>query len=551
MEHHGRWSTLPSLRALLALPVLVPLALLSVALVTVAPAGAADTTGYLDVPAHGTHADAIERLTRVGVLQGVTADRFRPQGTLTRGQAATIVDRLLSLPESAGPSAFLDIDGNVHQEAIERARAAGVVAGTSRSRFSPSLPISRAHLATMLVRIDDHAHRTTLAPVPVLDGDDRAALLRAHPDISGHPRSEELLHAVARGYLAGTRDGRLQPDAPVTRAQAATLIDGFHRAADGWPARAADRLGSAPGPRHGSELRTTDVGVRLPAGALRNSGAVTTTRHGQVIEGLDITVSGRGTAGVRVRHDDVVVRDVVIRHLDGADAVRIERGVRGARVEHSTFDAVHMAPTAVGHLRNDDGTYRNNNVGSRSIDAHGQVDIARNHVVVTRGGFRIRAQGSRVRENLVERLFTSADSPGGAATHGTSISLPGGVEDVRVERNRVVAGSSGGIVLYGEHGPLRRITIADNLVTGLGEGMGIYGGRSHLHTGAFREHRDVRIDGNRFDGRFGFPNVLGGGTNTAVDLSRPGNSFDGNRWVGGRADLPARCGIRQDACEQP
>ena len=232
-------------------------ALLLVALAA-GPAHASGPTSYLDVSPGSTHASAIQRLTDANILHGTSSGHFRPHDPLTRGQVATILDRLLALPATPATSAFDDIAHSVHRDAIERAHRAGVVAGTSTTTFAPSRPITRAHLATMLVRIDDRALRRLQAPVPDLDEALRTALLRAHPDLAGHPRSEELRHAVLRGYLTGTRDGRLHPDAPITRAQAASLINAFDHAANGWPPTPVTRTTAASPPASLGELRLQD-----------------------------------------------------------------------------------------------------------------------------------------------------------------------------------------------------------------------------------------------------------------------------------------------------
>lgn len=523
-----------------------------VALAAIALPAPASALAFPDVGPDGAHTAAVERLAARNLLTGADSGLYHPDRSLTRGQLASVLDRGLELPEQVQRNGFTDTTNSVHGAAIARLAAAGAVNGTTSTTFEPNRPVSRAQLAAILVRIDGwHLQPLDGATAKLAGGTHTSGeeLHRRHPDLAGHTLEHELAWATALGYLAGRADGRLQPNHPVTRAQAASLILRFlERTAQ--PQREIPRT-VTDAITHGSELRVELVGPRTQHGDLRASEPVASQRDGQVIEGLAITVHDRGNAGVAIRHDDVVVRDVEIRHLDGADGIRVEAGVTGARVEHSRFDAVRMAPTAVGHLRNPDGTYRNNNVGSRAIDARGQVAAHRNHIVLTRSGVRLRAAGSSATENLVERLFTAADSPGGASTHGTSISLPGGNRDTVVARNRVVARASGGIVLYAEHGSHLRVSVTDNLVVGRGEGMGIYGGRSHLSTGHYRDNREVRIEGNRFSGEFGFPAVLGAGTKSAVDLSQPGNTFSDNRWLDGEELLQARCGIRQNACEQP
>jgi hypothetical protein len=297
---------------------------------------------------------------------------------------------------------------------------------------------------------------------------------------------------------------------------------------------------------HGAELRETDVGL-TPAGDLRPSGPVTTTHDGQVVSGLDIVAEGRDEVAVTVRHDDVVVRQNRIRFPDGAGGVDIEPEARGARIEHNVLDAVRLSDVRKGT------TSSNNNIGQRGMHVRGpDALVRRNHLVYVRSGIRVTGDGARVEENLVARLAdASEDSADGGSLHGTSVSVPGDVQDVVVARNLLRAGQSGGVVLYAQGGPLRDVRVLDNHIVGDGRGFGIYGGRTHPEQGHVEDNEGIRIEGNRFQGTFGFDDVVGEGTNTAVDLAREGSTFEDNRWIADNQDLQARCGITQDDCEEP
>jgi hypothetical protein len=508
---------------------------------------------FVDVPQDGTHAQAIATLAERGVVTGVSSDHFAPDRALTRGQSATMLANLLQIPPGGGPAGFVDTAGSVHEAAIHALANQGLVTGTTQTTFEPDRTLTRAHLVAMLVRADGHDdYDPTTATVRLPDGRVMAGSdVASTHGLRGHTLEVELVWGILLGYLHGRADGSIQPDAPVSRAQGASFLVRYDDAmreppeidfgqSDGRSAAQID---------HGTDLRAADTGPTIPREGLTPSGPVRSEHDGQVIEGLDISVSGRDNIALLVEHDDVVVRNNRIRYPDGADGIRIASGTSRVVIEHNELDAVRMAEEPRGHLTDDDGNFLNNNLGSRAIDARGRATVRRNLVTLTLDGIRLHASGSRAEENYIERLFTSADSPGGLATHGTSISLPGGQSDVQVARNRVVAGSSGGIVLYAQYGSQVRNTVADNLVIGVGEGFGIYGGRTHPESGHMHNNREVRIDGNSFSGTFGFPGVLGGGTNTAVDLERPGNTFRDNRWRGHPDEIPARCGIRQDACE--
>lgn len=307
---------------------------------------------------------------------------------------------------------------------------------------------------------------------------------------------------------------------------------------------------------HGEGLRPGHVGID-PERELQASGPIETTEHGQVIEGLHISAQGRDESGLTVRHDDVIIRNNRIDHEDGATGIMVEDDASGVLIEWNELDAIELSLRAVGHRSDGDGGSLNNNVGQRAIQIEGSnATVRRNLLRFTRSGIRVVSDGVIIEENYIAELASRyrtdedgrfIDSPDGKKLHGTAGSIPGGSDDVQFVRNRLPAGDSGGINVYGEYGPNEDILIADNLLVGTGEGFAIYGGRTH-DPDNFERHRSIRIEGNRFTGQFGFTDVLGEGTNAAVDLDRPGNTFVGNRWVDETDDLPARCGIEQDDC---
>src|SRR3546814_10894202 len=55
------------------------------------------------------------------------------------------------IPRTA-PDAFADDHGSVHESAINRLAAVGVIAGTGPSSFSPGRSVTRAQMATFVVR---------------------------------------------------------------------------------------------------------------------------------------------------------------------------------------------------------------------------------------------------------------------------------------------------------------------------------------------------------------------------------------------------------------
>ena len=318
--------------------------------------------------------------------------------------------------------------------------------------------------------------------------------------------------------------------------------------ADAEPEEAEEQVDSETQPAatstavtHGVGLRRSDVGLPSGWSGVR-SGQVRSTRDGQVIEDLHVAYSSGGSseAAIHVVHDNVTIRNVRVEADGPAAGIRVHPGVRGTVIENCHIDG--MSPSY--------GTGRSDgNYGNPGIWLESPSTVQRCYLTGVRSGIRLRAAGSTVVENWIDELHRNAPGVSTSAINfrGSSDTNPA---QTLVARNRVVAGSSAGLNMYPTSGPVRNVRYVDNLVIGVGLGFGIRGGRSHqTSTPYWHLNRDIRIEGNRFQGHFAYPSVLGEGTNASIDLERPGNTFVNNRWVGQSTDLPARCGTRQNACE--
>lgn len=96
---------------------------------------------------------AINAVAAAGLLNGCGAHAFCPRSTLTRGEMAAIITRLLSLP--AGPDAFADDDGSPFEIDINAVAAAGISSGCAPGRFCPDATLKRGEAAALLQRATD------------------------------------------------------------------------------------------------------------------------------------------------------------------------------------------------------------------------------------------------------------------------------------------------------------------------------------------------------------------------------------------------------------
>jgi hypothetical protein len=114
---------------------------------------------FTDVRTGSTHERAISRLASVGIITGTTATTFNPAGNVSRAQTAALVDRALAYARGASlPDArdtFVDDNGNRHEPTIDRLAHAGVIGGTGGYNFSPDQPVTRAAMASLVMRASD------------------------------------------------------------------------------------------------------------------------------------------------------------------------------------------------------------------------------------------------------------------------------------------------------------------------------------------------------------------------------------------------------------
>lgn len=100
------------------------------------------------------HESAIEALAATGVTRGCGPGRFCPEQDVTRAEMATFLSRILELPPA--PSAgFSDTGSTVHAAAIDSLAAAGVTKGCTATAFCPDEEVTRAQMASFLIRALD------------------------------------------------------------------------------------------------------------------------------------------------------------------------------------------------------------------------------------------------------------------------------------------------------------------------------------------------------------------------------------------------------------
>lgn len=98
--------------------------------------------------------DDIYWLRGMGITYGCSADRFCTYDFVTRGEMAAFLSRALSLPPASGKD-FIDDDLSIFESDIERLAGAGITLGCNppvNDRFCPDKYVTRGQMAAFLTR---------------------------------------------------------------------------------------------------------------------------------------------------------------------------------------------------------------------------------------------------------------------------------------------------------------------------------------------------------------------------------------------------------------
>jgi hypothetical protein len=174
--------------------------------------------GFSDVDRRSTHGANIERLRKAKVTSGCGSNRYCPNRSVSRAEMASFLVRSLNLPAAKG-NRFRDVSSsNSHRADINALAQAGITRGSNppnTDRFCPNDPVTRAEMASFLARAKN---------LP-------ATSSRPFRDIGGSPHAADINRLARSGITRGCNpptNNRYCPRDRVTRAEMATfLVRGF------------------------------------------------------------------------------------------------------------------------------------------------------------------------------------------------------------------------------------------------------------------------------------------------------------------------------------
>ncbi len=190
-----------------------------------ATGGGCPTAGFTDAPPEGNWAHAgLDYCVERGILSGVGGGRIDPSGLTTRAQFVQMLYSIHGKPAVSGALPFTDLPEGWYRDAILWAYQTGVTSGTSDTTFGPYDPVTRAQVATFLMKYA----KTVCNIKPTWTPAD----LSKYPDVNKVPgwALGAMQDAVALRLISGNEIKDvvyLDPNGNAPREQVATILMQF------------------------------------------------------------------------------------------------------------------------------------------------------------------------------------------------------------------------------------------------------------------------------------------------------------------------------------
>ena len=159
-------------------------------------------------------------VVREGLFEGVSDDKFDPNGKMTRAMLVTVLWRMEGSPKVYSYADFKDVSRSTwYTTAVAWASKHGIVKGISDTEFAPNASITREQMAALLYRYAEYKGVDISA----------SASLTAFTDGAKVSKYAQLPMewAVTFGLIQGMNDNTLAPQGTATRAQVATILMRF------------------------------------------------------------------------------------------------------------------------------------------------------------------------------------------------------------------------------------------------------------------------------------------------------------------------------------
>lgn len=171
-----------------------------------------EPSSYFDVKTSHWGYGSIQYLNKNNLIQGYPNGTFKPNNSLTRAEAASLIARTLNLTTTK-PNPFNDVNkNNFAYDDIAAVAEQGIVVGREEGKFYPNGALTRAEMASILSRAFDLSKQTNQAP--------------QFSDVStSHWAYDSIVQLVESELTSGYPDGTFKPSNQITRVEFAAFLD--------------------------------------------------------------------------------------------------------------------------------------------------------------------------------------------------------------------------------------------------------------------------------------------------------------------------------------
>lgn len=155
--------------------------------------------------------DESQKIIRYPIMNGISKDKFSPNGSLTRAQAAMIISRIDLGKDPVGEfSSFSDVDQEMwYADAVGYMEKNNYISGYKDGTFKPNKKISRAEFAALVSR-----YLNLGVPGDISFRDVKTTDWYYNP----------IAQMVSGGYMNGKSKNKFDPDKAITRAEALSVL---------------------------------------------------------------------------------------------------------------------------------------------------------------------------------------------------------------------------------------------------------------------------------------------------------------------------------------
>jgi uncharacterized protein with FMN-binding domain len=175
---------------------------------------------FTDIPENAWYKEAVQYISKNGIMNGVGGTTFAPNTNSTRAMVCTILWNMENKPTQTAQSKFKDVSNNSwYAQSVTWANQQGITKGVGESSFAPNANATRQQIAQFLYSYANYKGHNL----------EQVNDLSSYKDIPSGWAENAVKWAVGNKIMIGKGNGILDPQGTATRAEIAQMIMKFNK----------------------------------------------------------------------------------------------------------------------------------------------------------------------------------------------------------------------------------------------------------------------------------------------------------------------------------